>query len=211
MHKTIDLTCDGCGTSFNKSATEIKRQRKKKPDRRFFCTRSCFGTHAGDANLGPRKDRGNVTTLRANNRQDNHSPFRYYMNKARNRRHSTDLDLPYLKALWEQQGGICPLSGFTMDLPPNTLAWANRAHDPWKPSLDRIDCSKGYIKGNVRFVTVIANMALQSWGDELLFQFCRMVSQAHPEAEDLTPACISSLAYRQPMGLNEQSQKPPTW
>ena len=184
MHRTINLVCDGCGESFDKAAAEVKRQRKKNPDRQFFCTMPCYGTHAGDKNLGSHKGRGYLSDFggKVGRPRDEYTPFRYYMNKARNRKHETNLDLPYLKELWEQQEGVCPFSGFTMTLPACSKDWEHRARDPWKPSLDRIDCSKGYIKGNVRFVTVIANMALQSWGDELLVEFCRRVVEAHPLA-----------------------------
>ena len=68
-------------------------------------------------------------------------------------------------------------------MPPTTLAWVSRAHDPWKPSLDRIDSARGYVKGNVRFVTVLGNLAKGRYSDVDLLRFCRaVVAQAdrHP-------------------------------
>ena len=63
-----------------------------------------------------------------------------------------------------------------MVLPRNTLAWETQTEDPWKPSLDRIDSSKGYLKGNVRFVTVMANLAKGTFSDAELVRFCQAVA-----------------------------------
>jgi hypothetical protein len=41
--------------------------------------------------------------------------------------------------------------------------------------LDRIDHSKGYIEGNVRFVACIANYARNAFTDEDLQEFCEAV------------------------------------
>jgi hypothetical protein len=117
--------------------------------------------------------------LQPDNRRDQYSPFRYFMKKARGRKHETDLDLPFLVELWDRQNGRCALSGRLLELPPTTQAWEDRKRDPWKPSLDRIDSSKGYLKGNVRFVTVIANSAKQVWDDETVVEFCREVAAFH--------------------------------
>ena len=42
-------------------------------------------------------------------------------------------------------------------------------------SLDRIDNSVGYAPGNVRFVSVMANLAKWTWSDDELVSFCRDV------------------------------------
>jgi hypothetical protein len=97
------------------------------------------------------------------------------MRKARNRGHETDLDLPYLEWLWNEQEGLCALSGRQLTLPPNTESWEKQTNDPWKPSLDRIDNERGYVRGNVRFVCVIANFAKGAFSDEALFEFCEAV------------------------------------
>ena len=172
---TVEVLCGGCGTLFVRSAAEVRRQRKRKPDREFFCSLRCYAVHRGRSNLGPHLARGNVSVLRADNRQDEFSPFRYFMRKARCRSRGVNLDLPYLKRLWADQEGRCKVSGLPLVLPRNSLEWERRTHDPWKPSLDRIDPTRGYLKGNVRFVSVMANLARQRFTDAEVLVFCRAV------------------------------------
>ena len=38
---------------------------------------------------------------------------------------------------------------------------------PFFPSIDRIESQKGYVKGNCRLVIVLANYAMNSWGEEI--------------------------------------------
>tara|TARA_R110002074_G_scaffold246040_1_gene418006 strand:- start:1059 stop:1616 length:558 start_codon:yes stop_codon:yes gene_type:complete len=76
-----------------------------------------------------------------------------------------DLDVEYLSDLWEAQGGHCAVSGLPFTRETHTNAFVKT---PFAPSVDRIDCSKGYLKGNVRLVCVISNFALNEWGDNVL-------------------------------------------
>ena len=46
---------------------------------------------------------------------------------------------------------------------------------PDQASLDRIDNSKGYVKGNVRFVALIYNYARNGFDDEAVLAFCNAV------------------------------------
>lgn len=177
MASTTTLTCAGCSAAFEKRRAEVSRQRRKNPDHPFYCSRRCFAEHKGKYSLGADLGCGRTAHLDPANQRDEHTPFRYFMRKARNRKHETDLDLPYLKALWEEQEGTCPLTGTKMDLPVNGRAWEKDTGNPWKPSLDRIDSSKGYIKGNVRYIVSIANFCKQSWDDDVVIDFCGRVAR----------------------------------
>jgi hypothetical protein len=181
--KTVTLTCDGCGVPFEKAKKEVTRQLKKDPDRKFYCKMTCYAESTGSSNLGKHLGEGKPEFLVAGNRQDKLSSFRYYMNKARNRKKRNgesrpyDIDLPYLKELWESQNGLCALSGMALDIPRNSLEHEKRPRDPWKPSLDRIDCSQGYMKGNVRFVSTMANLCRGIFSDEDVVTFCKAVTE----------------------------------
>lgn len=52
--------------------------------------------------------------------------------------------------------GKCQVSGLPLETGGSRL--------PFAPSLDRIDCAKGYEAGNVRIVCHILNIAMNTWG-----------------------------------------------
>src|SRR5262245_36816261 len=59
----------------------------------------------------------------------------------------------FLLDLYESQSGICPLTGMEMD--------CSTDHEYGfllKPSLDRVDSSRGYEQGNLRFLVQWANL-----------------------------------------------------
>lgn len=47
---------------------------------------------------------------------------------------------------------------------------------PFGPSVDRVDNSRGYIKGNIRVTTVMANLARSDFPDQIFLQMCRMTT-----------------------------------
>lgn len=49
----------------------------------------------------------------------------------------------------------------------------NKEERPWIPSLDRIDCGKGYSFDNCRIVCFAANVAMADWGAEPLLKMLR--------------------------------------
>ncbi|WP_295403742.1 hypothetical protein [uncultured Thiocystis sp.] len=50
----------------------------------------------------------------------------------------------------------------------DTLGYSTKR--PWMPSVDRIDSRLGYTPDNIRLVTVAANLAMGTWGDEVLYK-----------------------------------------
>lgn len=79
----------------------------------------------------------------------------------------------FLVKLFESQSGKCPFTGWNLILPKNTNGWDESSIK--NASLDRIDNTKGYIEGNVRFVSVMANLARQDYTDKDVFEFCKAV------------------------------------
>ena len=78
---------------------------------------------------------------------------------------SMDIDLPFLLELWEAQGGRCAVSGIAFSDELHEKAFVKR---PFAPSIDRIDCSGGYTRENVRLVSRVANFAMGEWGHTVL-------------------------------------------
>lgn len=68
--------------------------------------------------------------------------------------------------------GTCEVTGLTFDLGRDTAQRFN----PWCPSIDRIDSSKGYTQGNCRAVVWIYNMAKSEWSDEVVMRFAKALA-----------------------------------
>lgn len=68
--------------------------------------------------------------------------------------------------------GECDVTGIALELskPPGL-----RFH-PWAPSVDRIDCKKGYTQDNCRIVCWIYNMAKSEWSDEIVTTFAKALA-----------------------------------
>jgi len=80
-----------------------------------------------------------------------------------------DIDLIYLLNLYEQQQGRCALSG----VPMTYLAGNGRVAT--NISIDRIDSSAGYVRGNVQFVCNVVNRMKQDLPQNEFFVWCRRV------------------------------------
>lgn len=175
--KMIDLNCAWCGKQFQKEKREFDRQTKKGKTR-FFCSISCYYFTRNKEH----PPKGNPQNLVANNRRDEYTPFRWFIlraeHRAKKKNRECNVTVEFLKKLWEEQEGICPLSGWELILPKDTrMAW--KTSNPKNASLDRIDSSKGYIEGNVRFVAVMANLCKQAFADENVVSFCKAVATKH--------------------------------
>ncbi len=178
--KFVTLTCEneGCKKVFEREAKEYRRCYKKGYP--TACSRSC-----GAVLRNHKHAKGNLANLRS--RQDEFSSFRYFMNKARakDRAHygKTDIDVAFLRELWQKQDGTCPYTGIKMELPHNTQSFHIKG-TPCKASLDRIDSSKGYVRGNVEFVCLAVNYAKNGFSKEQMLEFFSRVVKL-----DITQFC----------------------
>ena len=166
--KLSKCTCDNCGIEFEKPQSEITRNLKI--GRRNFCTRSCSGV-GNVKNFGDLKNNYDISKHSAN-AKDEFTPFRYHFRNCKKRYKDFDIDLQYLKELWEQQQGICPFSGVNLVLNAYTNIFKDQR---FSASLDRIDSSKGYIKGNVRWVSRAINHLKNDMSDEQLIEFLNLI------------------------------------
>jgi len=176
----VKAICSECGAECEKTKAEFNRN--KKSGRRNFCSRSCAAIKRNKEL--PKSERKNFIKnlfLYRDNRRDEYTPFRFFMKVVnnRNRHKSVDIDLSYLKDLWERQNGICYFTGWHLILPQNIEGWRDCADciKSKRASLDRIDNSKGYVKGNVRFISFMANIARSNMSDEELIKFCKSVTE----------------------------------
>jgi len=116
----------------------VKYERQLRSGRKqdsFYCSLSCFG--AGDQ----------LSAFRP--------ALQHAKGGAKSKQLDFDLDLEYLKLLWESQRGVCPYLGVEMALAENSC---QVKHLPHMASLDRIDSSQGYVRGNVEWVCLFVNL-----------------------------------------------------
>ena len=78
------------------------------------------------------------------------------------------LDPEALSLVFMHCDGKCAVTGMP-------LSFHGESHS--KPSIDRIDSSKGYTMDNVRITSVIANMAMNQWGERALRIMCGYFAQ----------------------------------
>lgn len=174
MENQIVLNCAHCGKVFEKEAKEHRRQLKEGKSI-FYCSLSCVCKERNKNN----PPKGNIENFKDKIRKkDEYTPFRWFVLRAqyrgkRKRKLGCDLTPEYLKQLWDQQNGICPFTGWKLNLPQDASKWEEKS--PRNASLDRIDNSIGYMKDNIRFVSVMANLARQDFSDNELIDFCRSV------------------------------------
>lgn len=173
--KTIEITCSVCQNKSKKIYSEIERQ-KKKGRTKFYCSRKCASSRIenkihikkyGKQNFFKKRNKHGLLKI------DEFTPFRYHLRNSKRRKNlDKNLDVQFLKELWDSQNGCCAITGFKLE--HKYLSWTkNKPKSPYQASLDRIDNSKGYIKSNVRFVCLMYNYARNNFSDEETIQFFR--------------------------------------
>jgi hypothetical protein len=162
--------CSACGKTICKRKAEINRQIRNGKTK-FYCNNRC----AGKINCQHlQKYQDNFKKTKYIRQPDKYSNFRWYIKSVKARKNKEyNIDCEYLKELWEKQGGICPITKKKLEL--RTHSYENKSQ-PYSASLDRIDNSKGYIKGNVRFVALIFNYARNKFEDDQVLEFCKAVA-----------------------------------
>lgn len=132
-HMGSDRICKGCLLSLSNSEFPVRKDRSGRL--RPYCF-SCSAT---------------IARVRYENHR-RESPFKHKATRARSRAQSLgvpyDLDAEYLESIWT---GICPVLSV-----PISLVEKDRS-DEFTAELDRFIPSKGYIKGNVCFLSRRAN------------------------------------------------------
>lgn len=68
----------------------------------------------------------------------------------------------------------CSVSGIRFDITRGMTSDGKR--NAWLPTIDRIDCSDGYVRGNIRVVCLAANIAMNEWGYDTLLRLSNAVA-----------------------------------
>ena len=170
--KLITVICDYCGNKFLKPESEYNRNTKL--GRKNYCSRHCCGKAICGTNLPKNWSTSseNIQNLNEIRKNIKSCPFKSFLRRIRSRNKIYDITAEYLEEVWNQQKGLCPYSGISLVLPKchcnkNKLNLA---------SLDRIDSSKGYIKGNVQFVALPINYLKSTFSDLDVKCFLKKIS-----------------------------------
>lgn len=102
-----------------------------------------------------------------------------YLHRARQGAISRNLEYSvtndYLWEIYTNQGKKCALSGLPIDFQPSTNI--KRGGKKQTASLDRIDSSKGYIKGNIQWVHKDINKIKQDLKEDYFIELCKAIVQ----------------------------------
>jgi hypothetical protein len=176
---TVSCICKNCKKEFQKIKCEYNR--KIKLGTPFFCSLKCSNSFDTSHLDIWRKSEKNKNFIRqySGSEKDEYSSFRETLKKVRsrskNKNRECDIDLRYLKEVWEKQKGKCPYLKRKLVLP-----LTDQSHDKSNPnliaSLDRIDSSKGYVKGNIQFISTTLNFAKNKYDEKVLLNLIEMCS-----------------------------------
>ena len=75
---------------------------------------------------------------------------------------------------------LAPMTCSATGLP---LSWdhdGDSTRNPWAPSIDRIDCARGYVPGNVRVVCTLYNIARSDFPDEDFLKVAKALAARAP-------------------------------
>lgn len=170
--KLITFICDNCGKETQKPVSEYNRNVKL--GRHNFCSRNCACSFNNKQSIGKpcsEKQKAHLLSI-CNNKKDECYGFRYILRNIKRRFKDTNIDLKYLKNLWDSQSGKCSYTGVQLFLPTDR----NKVNYFCRASLDRIDSSKGYIVGNVQYVALPINYLKNTMSDIEVKRFLKQIS-----------------------------------
>lgn len=178
--KMTTIICYTCEEEVEKPEREIARKRRLGKTK-FFCSRKCAAQYRTPKQLEWIRGEGNKEHLRKfhNHRGDEFTIIREHMRRISQRIdnskkfNSTDVDLQYLKELWEKQNGKCVYTG--VDLINPSTGCNKHINKNYLASVDRIDSKVGYVQGNVQFISCTMNWLKNNLGQEHIDEFFEIV------------------------------------
>lgn len=164
--KMGECTCDNCGIKFEKPLSELTRN--KNLGRKNFCSRTCVGKN-NTKNFGDKRSDYDISQHSGNSR-DEFTGLRALLRRIKSKYHNYDVDLIYLKELWDKQN-ICVYTGVELQLPK----WKGVNNPLYTASIDRVDSEKGYVRGNIQFISITSNHAKNSMSHQQMINFCNLI------------------------------------
>lgn len=155
--KKVEFICDYCGNIGTKRSYDYNNNIANK--KKNFCSRICGARFAGKS--------ANSSGLNKQSTGRPSTEMCIFLQKARRFKVTNGIDfditIQYLDELWRKQEGKCIYTGINLTIPK---PWRGPTSFIYSASLDRIDSSKGYIQGNVQFVSKAINYMKNTMSDE---------------------------------------------
>ena len=161
----IELKCNNCDSLFKRKEFDLKSKIERNQIH-FFCSKKCSNSHVSE-----------ILKKQADNKKDELSPYRWYIRTSKYRKKETDLTPEYLKEIFETQNKKCVYT--LVDLQLWNYKNKGKSDKIYTASLDRIDSNKGYIKENVQFVSMAANLFKHTMTDLETKEFIKTIIKNH--------------------------------
>lgn len=159
--KDNNLLCNNCKNYLPE--TEFTSNGSKNKDRNFkkYCCKKC----------STKRQNSYIKNLDDNTKL--HKTLNYRLLGAKERsiksKINFNIDLEYIKNLWEIQQQKCKISNIEMTFE------MRKGRTFTNVSIDRIDSKKGYVKGNIQLVCMAINQMKSDLTKEELIFFCKKI------------------------------------
>jgi hypothetical protein len=87
------------------------------------------------------------------------------------------VSLDYVYGIGESQNWKCALTGLPLEFERGGTEWGGKWCNPNSCTIDRIDSSKGYVKGNIQLVLWKVNCIKRDLKDDEFIEICKQVVQ----------------------------------
>lgn len=180
MKKQLECICENCGKSYMKDASEVTRNIKK--GRKSFCSISCAVSYRNLYQLSEKGKKQQEKFIqqyagKTTRFLDEFSPFKETLRRAKRhaKEHNRECTITWqdLKDLWEKQEGKCVYTNLNLVLP---IQGRETPSITVQASLDRIDSTKGYIPGNIQFISSCINFLKNKLTDLETKRFLKEIS-----------------------------------
>lgn len=100
--------------------------------------------------------------------------------QAANRNIDFGVTKEYVWDLFEQQNGLCAVSGLPIELVPTYYIKKGKTQTA---SLDRIDSSRGYVEGNVQWVHKDVNVMKNGYNSDYFIKICKAIADKNKNVD----------------------------
>ena len=180
----VTWECGNCGIEFGYHKPEYNRQIKKGRTT-FYCSLKCASKRKQNIEhikkvAKPFKGGENkIVTEEGFIKASMKEFLRRIKNRAKNKPErfaDYDVTIEDLIEVWNKQSGQCVHTKSKLVLPK--FPEYTKANSNYKASIDRIDSSKGYVKGNIQFISDMMNQFKSNVSNEEVEEFLNIIKIA---------------------------------